>query len=138
MALIERNREPTPYELTVFGLLLAPFFGLVGALVLWRTGSWAAATVLWAAGLLMAAAYLRLPSARRPAYMAWMALLYPVGWAASHVLLALVYSGWGTPVGLLMRLFGCDPMRRRPDREAASHWIRRKPISSISRYFRQY
>jgi hypothetical protein len=29
MALIQRNREPTPNELKVFGLLLAPFFGMI-------------------------------------------------------------------------------------------------------------
>lgn len=138
MALIERNREPTPYELMVFGLLLTPFFGLIGALVLWRTGSWTVAPAFWVTGLLMAVAFLCVPSVRRPTYMAWMALLYPIGWVISHLLLALVYYGWVTPVGLLMRMFGCDPMRRRPDPEATTHWIRRKPINNISRYFRQY
>ncbi len=138
MALIERNREPTPHELMVFGSLVAPFFGLIGALVLWRTGSWMAATALWLAGSLLAVVYACAGSVRRPTYKAWMALLYPVGWAISHLLLALVYYGWITPVGLTMRLFGRNPMRRRPGREAMSHWVKRKPISNVNRYFRQY
>jgi hypothetical protein len=54
------------------------------------------------------------------------------------VLLALVYYGWITPIGLLIRLFGYDPMRRRLDRTAKSNWIRRKPIKNVDRYFRQY
>jgi len=138
MALIERNREPTPRELMVFGLLLGPFFGLIGALVLWRTGSWTVAAVLWIVGSLLAAVYLCSQSVRRPSYMTWMALLYPIGWVVSHLLLALVYYGWVTPVGLFMRLFGYDPMRRRPDRNATTRWIRRRPITNINRYFRQY
>lgn len=138
MALIEKNREPTLRELMIFGLLLVPFFGLVGAFVRWRAGSWTAPTVLWAAGLLLGGMYLCTPSVRRPIYVAWMALLYPVGWVISHMLLALVYYGWVTPVGLLMRLFGYDPMRRRLGRELTSNWIKRKPVDNVNRYFRQY
>ena len=138
MALIERHREPTHYELKVFGLLLCPFFGLIGALVLWRAGVWTIATVLWGAGLLLVVVYWCVPSVKRPMYMAPMAVMYPIGWTISHALLALVYYGWITPVGLLMRLFGYDPMRRRLNRGAASHWVRRRPIRNVNRYFRQY
>ena len=138
MALIEKNREPTSRELMIFGLLLAPFFGLIGMLVRWRTGSWTAPTALSVAGLLLVIVYLNTASVRRPVYATWMALLYPVGWAASHLLLALVYFGWVTPIGLLMRLFGYDPMRRRLGRERASNWVKRKPTENVNRYFRQY
>lgn len=138
MALIERNHEPTPHELRVFGLLLGPFFGLIGTIVLWRTGSWTVTIVCWMAALLSAITYHCMPSIKRPMYMAWMAIMYPIGWAVTHLLLALVYYGWVTPIGLLMRLFGYDPMRRRVNRRAGSHWIRRKPIKDVSRYFKQY
>ncbi len=138
MALIEKHREPTLYELRVFGLLLGPFFGLIGALVLWRAGAWTVATVFWIMALLSAIVYHCVPSIKRPMYMAWMAVMYPIGWAVSHALLALVYYGWVTPIGLLMRLFGYDPMRRRLNRPKASHWVRRRPIRNVNRYFRQY
>ena len=138
MALIEKNREPTSHELKVFGLLLGPFFGLIGALVLWRIGAWPVATVFWIMALLLAIVYHSVPSIKRPMYLAWMAVMYPIGWAVSHALLALVYFGWVTPVGLLMRLFGHDPMRRRLTRPKASHWVRRKPIKNVNRYFRRY
>ncbi|MHC4116818.1 MAG: SxtJ family membrane protein [Planctomycetota bacterium] len=138
MALIERNREPTPYELRVFGLLLGPFFGLIGVLVLWRAEAWTITTVCWIIAVLSAIVYHGVPSIKRPTYMAWMAAMYPIGWVISHALLAVVYYGWVTPVGLLMRLCGYDPMRRRLYRGAASHWVRRKPIKNVNRYFRQY
>jgi len=138
MALIERNREPTSSELRMFGLLLGPFFGLIGVLVLWRAEAWVIATVCWVIAVISAAVFHCVPSIKRPMYTAWMAAMYPIGWVISHVLLALVYFGWVTPVGLLMRLCGYDPMRRRLHRGTASHWVRRKPIKNVNRYFRQY
>jgi len=138
MALIEKHREPTPYELRVFGLLLGPFFGLIGALVLWRTGAWTIAVVCWIMALLSGTVYHCTPSVKRPTYMVWMAVMYPIGWAISHALLALVYFGWVTPIGLLMRLFGYDPMQCRLNQSKGSHWVRRKTIGNVNRYFRQY
>jgi len=138
MAIIQRNREPTPHELRIFGLLLALFFGLIGALVLWRARLWTIATLCLAIGLLSAIVYYSVPSLKRPMYMMCVAVTYPIGWTITHLLLALVYFGWITPVGLLMRLFGYDPMRRRMNRRAISHWIPRKPIKDVSRYFKQY
>jgi hypothetical protein len=32
-----------------------------------------------------------------------------------------------TPVGLLLRLLGKDPLHRKPDRSAASYWVKRAP-----------
>jgi hypothetical protein len=138
MALIQKNREPTPRELMIFGVLIGPFFGLIGALVLWRSGAWMIAAVFWSIAVLSAIVYHCVPSVKRPTYMAWMAVMYPIGWLVSHALLAIVYFGWITPVGLLMRLCGYDPMRRRLCRGAESHWIRRKPVKNVNRYFRQY
>ena len=138
MALIQRNHEPTSRELQIFGLLLVLFFCLIGALVLWRASLWTIATVCWTAALLVAIVYYFVPSVRRPTYMVCLTVTYPIGWTITHLLLVLVYYGWITPVGLLMRLFGYDPMRRRLNRQAKSHWIQRKPIKNVNRYFRQY
>ncbi|KPK38642.1 MAG: hypothetical protein AMJ65_12580 [Phycisphaerae bacterium SG8_4] len=138
MVLIDRNLEPTHRQLKVFGLLLGPFFGLIGALLLWRTGTWTIPAVCWIVALITAIVYHWVPSIKRTMYMAPMTVMYPIGWLVSHALLALVYFGWVTPVGLLMRLFGSDPMRRRFNRQKASHWVRRKPVGNVNRYFRQY
>ncbi|UCE50229.1 MAG: hypothetical protein JSW47_08700 [Phycisphaerales bacterium] len=138
MALIEKNREPTSQQLKVFGLLLGPFLGLIGVLLFWRIGTWTIPVVCWIVALLWAMVYHCVPSIKRTMYVVWMAVMYPIGWLVSHALLVLVYFGWITPVGLLMRLFGYDPMRRRLGREAASNWIRRKPAGNLNRYFRQY
>jgi len=46
---------------------------------------------------------------------------------ASPIALAILFYGVVTPTGLLMRLFGKDPLRLRFDREAKSYWIAREP-----------
>ena len=57
MPLIDRNREPTPKDLRVFGLTLALFLGVVGVLVGNRTGQWTIPIVVWSAALIQCALY---------------------------------------------------------------------------------
>jgi hypothetical protein len=66
-------------------------------------------------------------------YVAW-----PIGFVVSHLVLAAVYYLVLTPVGLVMRLLGYDPMRRGFDREAASYWVERPAAAEPRRYFRQF
>ena len=67
-------------------------------------------------------------------YLAW-----PIGFVVSHIILAAVYYLVLTPVGLVMRLVGYDPMKRRFDRDGSSYWIARDPSGVDSkRYFRQF
>jgi hypothetical protein len=78
------------------------------------------------------------PPLGRRLYVGWMYAAAPVGWTISHVVLALVYYLVLTPVGLLVRLFGRDPMQRSLDTKAASYWIERKAQPEPARYFRQF
>ncbi len=43
----------------------------------------------------------------------------------SPVILAVLFYGAITPLGLLSRVFGYDPLRRRIDPAAKSYWIDR-------------
>ena len=43
-----------------------------------------------------------------------------------------------TPVGLLLRLRGFDPLSCRFQPEADSYWIPRRPPAELDRYFRQF
>jgi len=56
----------------------------------------------------------------------------------SFVILAAIYYAVLTPIGLLMRLVGYDPMCRRRDANAASYWTSREPVDDVRRYFRQF
>jgi hypothetical protein len=56
----------------------------------------------------------------------------------SHVVLLLVFAVVVTPVALLLRLLGRDPLERRPDPRAATYWVDRKTEPDPRRYFRQF
>jgi hypothetical protein len=137
MALIEINWNPCRRELRQFGLSCVAFFGLIGAYCLWIRGSQTPAIVFWAVASVGVLGYF-LPSWLWPVYVLWMTIALPIGWGVSHLLLLLVYYLVFTPVGLLMRLVGYDPMNRRFDRAAKSYWTAHESIVEMSRYFKQY
>jgi ABC-type uncharacterized transport system permease subunit len=66
-------------------------------------------------------------------YAAW-----PIGFVVSHVVLALVYYLVVTPIGLVMRMVGYDPMSRRSDGDGASRWVPRSGERKAESYFRQF
>jgi hypothetical protein len=137
MALLDVNWNPDRRELKQFALLWIGFFALVGAYAMWIKHSPQTGTILWAVAALGVAGYLR-PGFIRPMYVVWMALAFPIGWTISHLLLLVVYYLVLTPIGLLMRLVGYDPMNRQFDRAANSYWTQHDPAAEKSRYFKQY
>lgn len=93
---------------------------------------------LIAIGLLGACAVWALPSFGRKLHDGWIDAASPIGWTVTHVVLAIVYYLVLTPIGLLMRIAGRDPMRRKIDPRAATYWIERKNPIDSRRYFRQF
>jgi len=135
---IELDREVSDRELLWFGVTLPIVFGVVGGIVLWRTESMTAASVLWTVGVLLGFGYFALPPFRRLIYRGWMRAFYPIGWTISHVLLGGIFYLLLTPIGLTMRLLGRAPFAREFDREMQSHWEPRDPRRETKRYFKQF
>lgn len=138
MAMIEIDRNPSPRTLLLFGFLLAAFAGLVGWLLAWRFDAPEAARWVWIVGGALGLLCVALPPIRRPLYLAWSYAFYPIGWVLSHVLLAAIWYLVLTPIGLLLRLFGRDPLGRRRDPQARTHWVPYRSRSDADRYFRQF
>ena len=67
-----------------------------------------------------------------------MTAIFPIGWVVSHLAMAAVYYVAVTPIGLVMRLVGRDPMERQLDRERATYWVERTRDGDADRYFRQF
>ena len=111
MALIELKTNPTPRDLKWFGLILLAFLGFVGGIVWLRTGSLAAPRVLWAIGAALAAVYYVVPPLRKPMFVGWSYLTYPIGWVVSHVLLSAIFFALITPMAVLFRWTGRDSLR---------------------------
>ena len=138
MALLEINRNPSRRDLAWFGAVLLLFFAVIGGVVGRALASDVARNVLWGAGAGLALVYYAVPALRRPMFVGWMYAAYPLGFIVSHLLLGLVYFGVVTPIGLLMRAVGHDPMARRFDRSAPTYWIAREQAPDVRRYFRQF
>lgn len=58
-------------------------------------------------------------------YKAWMKFAHALGWVNTRIILSIVYFLIFTPLALIFRLIGKDPMERRFD-EAGSYWVKRE------------
>lgn len=67
-----------------------------------------------------------------PVFKGWTAVAMVLNRISTAILLSIVYFLVFTPMGLLMRLFGKDPMKRRRDPKAPSYWDPR-PESSFDK-----
>ena len=118
---------------------LVPLASFVLYAASWQgISAWTVAISLWVLAGLAALAILLSPRQGTAIYTAWMVGFQPIGWTVSHLLLAVIYYGVITPIGLLMRLLGRDPLQCRFDSAASSYWIQRKQNSDTDRYFRQF
>ena len=140
MGLIEVKKDFTRRELMLFGPFFVLFNILVGGILWWRHGTFGIDVYsIWGGivGLLVVAYYV-IPPLRRPLYLGWLYAVFPIGFVISHVILIIIYYLVITPVGLLMRIVGYDPMHRKFDSSASSYWVPRDEITDNSRYFKQF
>ena len=101
-------------------------------------GAHTVAVVLWGLAVVVPVFGWLVPAFMRLVYLGMSYAAWPIGFVVSHVILGLVYYLVFTPIGLIMRLVGYDPMARGFDRDGDSYWIERQPeTTDPARYFRQ-
>jgi hypothetical protein len=107
---------------TVVFVVLAVWPALRGRPVRW-----------WSAGL--AAAFLILalvaPRLLGPLNRLWLRIGQVLHVGASYVFLTVIFFAAVTPIGLLLRLLGKDPLQRRFDARASTYWIERRPPGPV-------
>ncbi len=139
MAIIEINWKPARSELRIFGFGLALFCAVIAVWLFLKGGHSA-----WITGLLFTFAVLAalvsviVPERLRAVYWVLMVLAFPIGWVMSHAIFAVVFYFVFTPIGILFRLRGRDPMQRRFDPHAKTYWEPHKSKDSPEDYFRQF
>jgi hypothetical protein len=129
--------NPPARTLRQFGWLCAIVFGGWGAKLVVTAEASSAGWGLVAVGLTAGLLGTLYPEILRPVFVGWMILVFPIGWAVSHLLLGLLFFGVFTPVGLLLRTFGKDSLRLQRG-AASSLWQDRAQESDLRRYLRQY
>lgn len=133
----ESGRNPprlTPREGRKFGLTLGTAFLVLAAVLRWR-GHDGLAVVGGVLGILMLFAGTALPGRLGGVHRAWMGLARAISTITTPVLLGLVYWVLVTPVGLIRRALGGNPLRRRE--RNGSYWVDRPPgtRSDLTRQF---
>jgi hypothetical protein len=93
------------------GIWFPAFCALVGWSVARKTGHWHEVEVGWAIAGVISIAGLVCPPLIRPIFVGLILLTYPIGWVVSHVLLGLIFYGIVTPIGIILRLTGHDPLQ---------------------------
>lgn len=131
-----RRELPSRTDLRWFGAVVLLFFVLVGG-VCWWAGATRAAQVLWGAGVLLAGLHYAIPPLRLPLYLGWMRAVRPIGLTVTRAVLALVFYGLITPLGVTMRLFRRDALALRRDPSRDSYWTPHDPGGDVDRYLRQ-
>jgi hypothetical protein len=89
-------------------------------------------------GLVLGPIGLVRPQALRLIFVGWMYVAFPIGWVVSHVVLGALFYGLFTPVGLIFRLMGRDPLTLRRPQAAASYWAPKPRVTDKRRYFSQF
>lgn len=122
---IGRNLETQASSDRSFGFVFAAVFAIVALWPLWGGGPvrwWSAAIAAGFAAL----AIIR-PGVLRPANILWArfgALLHSI---VSPIVLGFMFFVVITPLALVMRVLGKNPLPLRYDRTLASYWIERQP-----------
>ncbi len=139
MSLIEIEWHPTGRQLRVFGVsgLLASIAAAAVLLLLWGVAFVWALLVLAAGGGIFLCSLVS-PRAARILYLGLTLIAMPIGLAVSFVLLSGFYFLLLTPLALVFRLVGRDPLHRRFDPTAESYWVPHRPSETMERYFHQF
>ena len=108
-----------------FGLIFAGFFALLGALSLY---SGAERWHYWfpLAGVFAVLAYAA-PRLLAPLNRLWAKVGLLLHMVISPVILGILFYVCVTPIGVLMRMSGRDPLRRKFEPAAKTYWITREP-----------
>ena len=78
------------------------------------------------------------PRLLQPIYVAWMVLAFPIGWTISQLIVALMFYGLFTPIGLVFRLIGRDPLHRARRPALVTYWTPKATPTDPRRYFKQF
>jgi hypothetical protein len=138
MKLIQIDHNPSTRQLNVFGLIWLLFFATVGGVLLNGGSSVLVAALVWGVSVLVPAVGWIVPEFMRMIYVGMAYATYPIGFVVSYLIMLVVYYLVLSPIGLVMRLFGHDPMNRHIDKNVGTYWCPREQDDSLSTYFRQF
>jgi len=145
--MIQIDWNPAPKTLRNFGLIGLVAFGLLGwmAYARWLIFSplphgavMTTTCVLLALGAYCGLSAAIAPRTLKPLYIFLTVISFPIGFVMSYIVMTILFYLVITPIGLIFKIIGRDPMNRRFEPQAATYWVRRHPPADVKRYFRQF
>ena len=115
---VERGSERS------FGFVFTVAFLLIATVPFFTTGK----THYWAliAGSVVGLITLFYPSLLKPFNILWFKFGMLLGAIIAPIVMMVIFFVVVTPIGLLMRIFGKDPLRLKKHPEVESYWIKRE------------
>ncbi len=115
---------------------IAVVFGLLGRL---KTHTWNP-SFLWLGliGLAAGVLFWLLPQIAKPFYLVWYFVACCIGLVMSNLLMAVFFYIAVAPIGLLLRAFGRQPLRKGFDPSKTTYWEDAEKGVEPSRYYRQF
>jgi len=109
----------------MFGIIFSLLFSIIGMFPLWhgkkvRLWAIAAAVVLFIVAII-------LPGALRVLNRTWIQISLVISRVTNPLIMTFLYYFVITPMGVIMRVLGRDPLRLQKDKIAKSYWIEREP-----------
>lgn len=128
-------------SLRSFGLVMGSVLLVVAVIVTWKS-AWTLTTAVWvilSACALFVAAAIAAPQSLRAIHRVWMMFATVLGFIMTRVILSVVYFVVVTPIGLVLRAVGKDPLSKGPDPTLTSYWIdkhyRTKDPERLTKYY---
>ena len=119
-----KNISSSARDLRKFALAVGIPLALIGAFLLWRQRDYY--WYFFAAGALLIALGVFVPTVLKPLQKVWMAFSIIMGWFMTRLILAVLFFLILTPMALLLRLLGKDLLNLKLDRNSSqSYWIPR-------------
>ncbi len=145
--MIEIDWKPDEGTLKQFGFIALFGFSFLAALAWFQLLVFAAlpdamretvAGVFGALAVISTLFSLVAPRANLPVYVGLTVFAYPIGFVLSYVIMGFLFFGMITPLGLIFRVIGKDPLNRSFDPAAVSYWSDPRPRRGKESYFRQF
>jgi hypothetical protein len=99
---------------------MAAAFAILGSVLLWRSRP--AAPYLLSLAIVFLLPALAWPRVLGPVERIWMTFAEAIGVVMTTVILTVAFVVVFTPMGILLRLLGKDPLGLQPDPTAQSYW----------------
>ena len=133
---MSEHSNKTVKELRKFGFAFTGGLTLLGSLLLWR-GKAPGPYVLGAAAVVLTLALLA-PAALRPLEKTLATIFRWVTAALTYVILVVTYYLVVTPMGIIMRLLGKDPLHLKREPNRPSFWVPAEEDGPASRPDKPY